>query len=383
MRRLFALLGLLAGLAMACGPAPATAPLPPPPAAVTNGAGPPAAAPASALAVSTPALAPLSPPAKVRIAIQGGGTDGLFFIAAERGYFERQGLEPELESFASSSDMIPALATGQMDVGGLGFNPALFNALARGVGIRIVAGKGAATPGHGSSALVVRQDLYDSGEVRDLAGLRGRTIANTPPPNATGLAVALSRGLASVGLADADVTIQPLPFTDMPAALAGGAVDAAFMPEPLVTQVVRNGIAVRLYGSDELYPNQETNPLGYGESFSRDRAEAARRFMVAYLQASRDWVNAFDHGIDRSAVIAILTKHMSLKDPAIWEAIVPAGINPDGYSLYQSGIDDQDWYLAKGTLQQRVDLAAVVDHSFVDYALGVLGRYTPPTGGPP
>jgi NitT/TauT family transport system substrate-binding protein len=376
MHRLLALLGLLAGLVVACAPAPSAGRAPAPAAPA-----PPAVAPATQ-AAPTPAgaaaLAPLAPPVTVRIAVQGGGTDGLFYIAAERGYFARQGLEPEFASFASSSDMIPALATGQTDVGGLGFNPALFNALARGVGIRIVAGKGAATPGHGSSALVVRKDLYDSGEVRDLAGLRGRTIANTPPLNATGLSVALSRGLASVGIADTEVTMQPLPFTDIPAALAGGAVEAGMMPEPLVTQAARNGIAVRLHGSDELYPNQETNPLGFGESFYRDRAEAARRFMVAYLQASRDWVNAFDHGIDRPAVIAILTKHMSLKDPAIWEAIVPAGINPDGYSLFQSGIDDQDWYLAKGTLQQRVDVPTIVDHSFVDYALGVLGAYTPP-----
>ena len=176
---------------------------------------------------------------------------------------------------------------------------------------------------------------------------------------------------------------MPLPFTDMAAALAGGSIDAAMATEPFVTLTARNGTAVRLIGSDEMYPNQETSPLGIGESFFRDQPEGVRRFMVAYVQAARDWVNAFDYGVDRAAIIAIMTKSTGAQDAAIWEAMIPPGLNPDGYSYYQSAIDDQDWYIAKGTLQQHVDVLSVVDDSFVDYALGVLGPYAPPAGAEP
>jgi NitT/TauT family transport system substrate-binding protein len=390
MARMILACSLLTILVLACGPAAPSAAPPATPAPVvtpiaTSGPAPEAPAAAASSVPTATGLAgipSLSPPVTIRIGVQGTGTDGVFFIAQERGYFERLGLVADFQPFASSSDMIPPLATGQLEVGGLGFNPALYNAWLRGLPIKVVADKSASTPGHGSSAVVVRKDLYDSG-VRDLAGLRGRTIANTPPPNATGLAISLSRGLGAAGLSEADVNVVPLPFSDMPAALAGGSIDAAMATEPFVAVTTRNGTAVRLIGSDEMYPNQETSPLGIGETLFRDRPEAARRFMAGYVQAARDWVNAFDYGVDRAAIVEIMTKHTALKDPAIWEAMVPPGLNPDGYSYYQSAIEDQDWYVAKGTLQQRVDVLSVVDNSFVDYAIGVLGPYAPPPGVPP
>ena len=38
---------------------------------------------------------------------------------------------------------------------------------------------------------------------------------------------------------------------------------------------------------------------------------------------------------------------------------------------------DVDWWLARGYVKTRVDVAQVVDDSFVDYAIERLGRYTP------
>jgi ABC-type nitrate/sulfonate/bicarbonate transport system substrate-binding protein len=375
------LLGVAAILLLlaACGPAPSAAPtLAPAATQVQPAAARAPAAPAASPAPAASALAPLAPPVKVRIGVQYTAADGSYFIAAERGYFEQLGLEAEFEYFASASDMIPALATGQLDLGALGYNPATLNAIARGVAIKMVADKGSLSPGHGFAALLVRKELVDSGAVRGIGDLRDRTIANTPPPNATGLAVSLSRALATAGLTEDDLTVQPMPFGDMPAALAGGAVDAVVVVEPLLSSLVGRGVAVQLIGMDQVHPYQELAPIGYGESFYRERPEAARRFMIGYIRGMRDFVNAFDYGIDRPAIIEIMTKHTSIKDPTVWETMVPAGLNPDGYVYVESGIYDQDWYLAKRTLQQRVDIPSIVDNSYVDYALRVLGRYTPP-----
>jgi hypothetical protein len=36
---------------------------------------------------------------------------------------------------------------------------------------------------------------------------------------------------------------------------------------------------------------------------------------------------------------------------------------------------DQEWYLARGVVRERVDINQVVDMQYVEYALSRLGRY--------
>ena len=40
----------------------------------------------------------------------------------------------------------------------------------------------------------------------------------------------------------------------------------------------------------------------------------------------------------------------------------------------QSLQDDMQWFLDRGYIQQTVDMATLVDHQFVDWALGFLGQ---------
>src|SRR5437899_78125 len=104
----FGALALLLVLA-ACS-SPAEAPTPAPAAASSPAA---AAAPAAtaAPAAAAPTAAPLAAPVKVRIASQFASTDLGHFIAVERGYYQREGLDVELINFSDASQMIPALAT--------------------------------------------------------------------------------------------------------------------------------------------------------------------------------------------------------------------------------------------------------------------------------
>lgn len=51
------------------------------------------------------------------------------------------------------------------------------------------------------------------------------------------------------------------------------------------------------------------------------------------------------------------------------------GLHPDGRLNLTSLAEDQAFWLANGTQQTPVDLATVVDYSFVDAALQVLGPY--------
>ena len=51
---------------------------------------------------------------------------------------------------------------------------------------------------------------------------------------------------------------------------ANKAIDASMTNEPTSTQAVQNGLAVRIAGNDEIYPDQQTAVVLYSESASDD-----------------------------------------------------------------------------------------------------------------
>ncbi len=337
----------------------------------------PRAAPEQASATSVPSAGASSERHLVRAGLQAAASDAAIFVALERGYFDEVGIALEYENFSSASDMIPALSTGRIDVAGIGSTAATYNAFARGTGIRLVADKGSTPPGAGYMALVIRKDHVESGRFRGASDLRGMTIAVTPPRNGTANSVALGRMLAETGIADNEVSITNIPFSEMVSALGGRSVDAAYMIEPSIRAALHNELGVRWKGNDELYSGQQVGILGYSPELVRDRPAVARAFMVAYLRGARDYNDAFMKGdlVKRALVVAILTKHTSIKDPALFDTMVPAGINPNGWINLDSMEFDQQWFLDRGTVERPVDLRQLVDHQYVEYALRQLGEY--------
>ncbi|HLH21368.1 MAG TPA: ABC transporter substrate-binding protein [Chloroflexota bacterium] len=349
------------------GCAPASPASSPPP--VANAQPAPAAAPSAA-----PAAAPTAP-----LTVQVGGVLSVpgagVFLGINHGYFAEEGLDISLVPFDSGEQALPALATGQIDVAAAGLSAGLFSAVARGLDVKIVAGMSANEPGFSSTALVVRKDLMASGAVRTLADLRGRQVALVTETG--GLAIDLSRGLESVGLTDADVNREILPFPDEVVALANGAIDAAMPTEPFVARAVSTGVGVRWKGADELYPHHQLTVIAYSAGFVRDQPDAAHRFLRAYLRGARDFVDAFKQGRDRAGVISVLAEYTPIKDLSLYDQMVPSGIGPDG-DLYEDGmLYDLDWYVARGYLQEKIDLSRVVDLQYRDAALQQLGRYSP------
>ena len=128
-------LGLLIGCRSAVQPAAAT-PASDPTVVTSANDGP-------RLAANTP----LSPPVTVRSGIVGSLAEAGQLIALERGYFQEQGLNVEFTQFDSTARMTPSLASGQLDVGAGGVGAALFNAIGRGVPIKIVGPQAQHDPG--------------------------------------------------------------------------------------------------------------------------------------------------------------------------------------------------------------------------------------------
>jgi len=364
---------VLAALLVACQSAPAPPAASAKPPAAGSGAAPAAAAPAAP--TSAPAAAPTAPLAEetVKIAIPKTLSDAGVSIGLARGYFREQALVLDDIYIPTGGEMVSSLATNQIEVGLGAPSAGLFNAIGRGALIKIVGDKGSAPPGFGYVALLVRKDLWESGQFRGPADLRGRTIAISGPGVTQQVDLAHLLERANLTLDDANIT--PMAFRDMPQALANGSIDLAYAIEPAVTAMVDQGVAVRWIGADEIEPNEQVSTVLVSDDFAEKRRPVAERFMVAYVKGLRDYNDAFRKGQGKEEVIQILMDWTGLKERSLYDRMAPAGLHVDGCVNPDSIRASYDWWLTNGLVQAPVDLDRVVDLSFCQHAARVLGPY--------
>jgi NitT/TauT family transport system substrate-binding protein len=313
---------------------------------------------------------------KVRVGTAGLVSDAPLFIAEARGFYKEQNLNVEFTNLESGSKMIAPLGTGEIDAGAGAPSAALYNAVLRGISIRVVSDKGRLSPGYGYNPLMVRKELMTSGRVKTYADLKGLRFASS----ATGAAgdSTLNEALKRGGIKYSDIRLPIIPFPSMIAAFANAAMDAAIVSEPFATQAIREGVAGMLASSDKFYPNQQIAVLLYGSKFIADRPDVAKRFMVAYVKALRFYAGALKDGHfagpNAPAVVAILQQYSVLKDPAVYAAMIPAGIDPNGYVNVASMNKDLDFWQGLKLIEGSIRAEQVVDISFVQNANKVLGR---------
>src|SRR5947209_20228357 len=108
-------------------------------------------------------------------------SDAPIYIADKKGYFRDEGLEVKVVNFRSAADMVAPLGAGQIEAGAGSASAGLYNAVARGMKIRIVADKASSPPGYGATKILVRKDHGESGRYKALRHLRGMKFATNAP----------------------------------------------------------------------------------------------------------------------------------------------------------------------------------------------------------
>ncbi|HLH26589.1 MAG TPA: ABC transporter substrate-binding protein [Chloroflexota bacterium] len=374
---------LLPLLLAAC--APATQPTRAPAdasAAPAASAMPAQTAPGSAADNAAAAAAAAPPPlVHLNVATQHLTSDVGMYVAQERGYFAEQGLDVEFADINTSQGSIPPLAAGQLDVGVGSMSPGLFNAIARGIDVKLVATKGAgppdpSSPFAGSNALVVAAGVAARGAIQDYADLRGKSVSL--PDRGSTMEMTLTRALERGGLTIDDVDLKLMPFADTLAALANGSVDAAVQLEPYIAQGQARGILVVWKRGAELIPGQQATAVVYGPTMAQMPDNAGGRLMVAYTRGLRDYNDALGPKQQgREQLISILIQNTALKDRAVYDQLGWGYFNPDCSLNADSIAEILDWYVANGYVPQRPDLAQAIDNRYCAYAVQQLGPYQP------
>jgi NitT/TauT family transport system substrate-binding protein len=196
-------------------------------------------------------------------------------------------------------------------------------------------------------------------------------------------AAVLDEALRKVGLTVADVDVTLLSMPQQVAALATGAIDASFLPEPFLGSSVKSGIGASVTPVSKLRDNDVTGVIIYSDVLIDKRPDVARRITKAYIRGLRDYVDALKDarlaGPGAEEVIDIISRYSIVKDKNVLRSIIPHFVDPDGKLDLESLRTDWAYYRAQNLIKATVTVDQLIDMRWVDAALKELGPYKPKT----
>jgi NitT/TauT family transport system substrate-binding protein len=200
-------------------------------------------------------------------------------LAVEQELFSAGGLTVTTEPVQSGAVALPALVAGDLDVL-FSNHVSTIAARAQNLDVRIIAEASRARPDN--FAVVT---LPDS-PVQRPADLAGRTLGVNALNNIAHLTVSAVLGVE--GITAGQLSFVEIPFPDMTNALANGRVDAAFLPEPFLSEA-RRTLAVSTILDPCSGPTAELPIDGYvvTSAFAEQNPDTVRTFRDSLVEAQR------------------------------------------------------------------------------------------------
>lgn len=276
------------------------------------------------------------------------------FVAKDKGFFQKEGLDVELKPFSNPGDTLPALVAGKLDIG----LTTLHNlALLNGAGDSQISLVYLIDSSNGADAIVAKNDIPS------VAALKGKTVGVTSGEVNEFL---LTVGLEKAGLSEPDIKLVNMSADDAGAAFVAGKLDAAVTWEPWVTKAKTGGGHV-IFSSAEIpdtildcvalpKPALESRAseikaflkaIDAGVKFLRENPAEANAIIAKYLSVTPDEVKGMLGG----------DKVYSLNDNA--QLLKPGG------QAYLSMKRVVDFAAAHKLIEKTLDPAALIEPKFV------------------
>ena len=327
----------------------------------------------SLLLVGSPAAPVAAQGKKVKVGVLKLTSSAPIFLGVERGTFREFGIDPELVFFQAAQPIAVAIAAGEIEVGATGLTAGLFNVVAGGEKVWVVADKGREWPGYPLTALLVQKE----GSVRTLRDLKGKKVGITQLGST--FHYMLGNLLEQEGLSLGDVEAAPLrTLGAMAEALEARRVDAILIPQPFAGAAVEKGFGRILFWVGDKLPYQVA-AIFYSKVLAQDR-ERAVAFMKGYVKAARLYFDAAlaprggapPSGPAYDEVVAITARYTGAT-PEVVRVGFP-------YQDRDGRLDVADvgrqlaWYHRATMITAPLQVRDLVDGSFLEEALRVLPR---------
>jgi NitT/TauT family transport system substrate-binding protein len=285
---------------------------------------------------------------------------GPFFIAQEEGFFSDYNLDVEFVRMESGTSPLALLEHGDVDVLGSGPNIALFNALAGGSEIRVVADKGyLAADGCTYMALLAPQAWVDENQTLTAEAFLDKNVSID---SLNFEAFMFDKLLKEVGLSLDDMRVDDIAPPALSEALTNGGVDIVSVGDPWITRIVDSGAAVIWQPYQEIMPDMQFGFILFGGTLRNDNPDAAARFLAAILKG----VDQYNEG-KTPRNIEILAKYTQLDETTLTEACWPP-MNPTGGINIDSINQFQEWAVGEGEQDKFIPEEDYWDPSFLEMA---------------
>lgn len=241
--------------------------------------------------------------ATVKVLLQPTAMSTTAYIAQEKGFFDKVGLDVELEMVANQAAQVPLLVSDQADlaVGGIASTAIV---LGQGLPFKIFAtsSRNETDSEQATNAIVVSGDS----DIKDAAGLEGKKVAMG---GLKGLSEYMVRvGVEAAGGDPSKVQLIQLDQASGVAALEKGEVDAALVYQPFVAQALADGKKVVSYPSFESAPGEAFTSWYANTKYLDGNADTVKKFVEA-IEMANDYANK-----NPDEANAIIAKELSMED---------------------------------------------------------------------
>lgn len=199
---------------------------------------------------------------KIRLGVMSASDSAPILLAMEKGYFENEGVDLDLEIFTNGATKQSSIQAGELDGAMLSMIQFLNNAKA-GMDAKIT------TTTDGMFPIVLSKDYHEKNDVK--VGLMEVSVTNF---------------LADQYLKD--YSMEKVFINEMPVRmqmLMENKLDMAVLPEPLASNAQLKGLEKRVYGNpDDFTPNA----IVFEEDFIENNKKAVEGFHKAYNKAVED-----------------------------------------------------------------------------------------------
>jgi NitT/TauT family transport system substrate-binding protein len=268
------------------------------------------------------------------------------WLGVDEGIFEDHGLDVELELAQGGAAVVPAVVSGEYQ---FGFSnvASLLVANSQGLPLKIVA-PGNFSTGDPESDIGAVLTMPDSG-IESPADLAGKNVAVNTLNNIGDVTV--SEVVEQAGGDPEEISFVEMGFPDMPAALAGGQVDAAWILEPFRTIAMDQGAEVVTHNFADVDP--EMMIAAYFTT--AEYAESEPEIYESFTAGMKESLTFAEENPD--AARAILSTYTEI-DPAVQEKMVMPRFSPEvnADSVQQLA----DLALKYGLVTEDVDVEALL-----------------------
>lgn len=291
-----------------------------------------------------------------------------FFVGIERGYFAEEGIELELTYFDAAVPVAIAIASNDIDIGGVGLTSAFFNLAAEG-NMKLFMGHGREVPGMHNTGVFVSNAAWDGG-LDTWEEVQGRSIALTALGATNHVGMAMIAEKYGLDLSQSHL-IPAQSLGNMGAMLQGNQVDVAAGAATGIMPLVESGEAKLLGWVGDEVTFQLSAFAGNAEWIDENR-DLVERFTRAVQRGMDDYQmylmdrtedGGFTHPEEAQAMLEIISQYTEVAPESLARTIAFVGPKLD----VQSVINQQEWHHSMGYIDQVADPALFIDLSFGEH----------------